>query len=260
MHRNTSRPTSLLVCAASTVLSLIALAGCGGTAKKDGSPGGATTGAKSVTTGSGSSPSGSSSSGSAAGATLSAAQIKKALPTVSDLPKGWKVDPTSTLTGNMTLRDQDGVSPASCSQASQVQQNFNFAGASSAHGDIDFVQGQQGPFSGVTVYSFTAPYPSTAFAAIRAAVAKCPTYQETEDDGTPVTDRITVLPVPAAGEESIGLEVRSVYQGVSLDLVVVLVRSGNTLVAVEDAGAGTPASAARAEQLARLTLRRVTAA
>ena len=180
------------------------------------------------------------------------------MPKASDLPKGWKVDPTGTLTGNMTSQDKDGVTPTTCSPASQVQQNFNFVAPSSAHGNIDFVAGQQGPFSGVTVYSFAAPYPAGEFAAIRAAVAKCSTYQETEDDGTQVTDNVALIDVPPVGDESIGLEVTSAYQGVQLDLIIVLARSGSTLVAVEDAGAGTPASAARAEKLLRATLTRLT--
>ena len=188
---------------------------------------------------------------------LTAAQIKAALPRVAELPKGWKVDPTSTLTGNMTLKDSDTVTPASCTPAGQVQQNFNFVAPADAHGSVDFVGGAHGLFSGVTVYSFDAPYPASALAAIRASVAKCPTYQETEDDGTLVTDQVALIPTPSMGEESLGLEVSSVYQGTRLDLVTVLARSGNTLVAVEDAGAGTPASAARAEKLVRATLARL---
>ena len=209
---------------------------------------------------SGATSSPSTSTAAAAGLTatgLTAAQIKAALPKVAELPKGWKVDPTSTLTGNMTLKDGDTVTPASCTRAGQVQQNFNFVAPAGAHGNVDFVGGAHGLFSGVTIYSFAAPYPASAFTAIRASVAKCPSYQETEDDGTLVTDQVALIPTPSMGEESLGLEVSSVYQGTQLDLVTVLARSGSTLVAVEDAGAGTPASAARAEKLVRATLARL---
>ena len=99
----------------------------------------------------------------------------------------------------MTSKDSAGVTPASCSAPSQVQENFNFVAPESAHGNIDFVGPKQTTFSGTTIYSYAAPYPASAFAAVRAAVAKCPSYAETEDDGSTVPDNVSLLSVPADG-------------------------------------------------------------
>jgi hypothetical protein len=246
VNRTAARPIGALAIAGVLVLS-----SCSGGGKDTGS--GASTSPSA-------SAAQSTSSGPASATALTAAQIKGALPKATDLPTGWKLDPTSTMTSNMTSKDSAGVTPTSCSAASQVQENFNFVATESAHGNIDFVGPQQTTFSGTTVYSYAAPYPASAFAAIRAAVTTCPSYSETEDDGSKVPDRVSMISVPAMGDEALALEVTSVYQDLTLDLVIVLVRSGSTLVAVEDAGAGSPASAARAEQLARTTLGRVTTA
>jgi hypothetical protein len=254
MTCTTARTTSALA-----IAGVLALSACGGGGSGAAAKGGSATNGRTPSPSS-PAPAGSPSGSNPAAGTLTAAQITKALPKAADLPKGWKVDTTSTMTSNMTSKDSAGVTPTSCSAASQVQENFNFVATESAHGNIDFVGPQQTTFSGTTVYSYAAPYPASAFAAIRAAVTKCPSYSETEDDGSKVPDHVSMLSVPAMGDEALALEVTSVYQNLTLDLVIVLVRSGSTLVAVEDAGAGTPASAARAEKLAATTLGRVTSA
>ena len=60
------------------------------------------------------------------------------------------------------------------------------------------------------------------------------------------------------GDEAVGLEVKSTYQDLSLDLVIVLVRSGSTLVAVEDAACRRSGLARPGpQQLAQTTLTRL---
>lgn len=244
MHRTTAGTASALA-----LVCVLALSACSGGAKADTAKQGSSSNDLAPAT-----------SSSAASAAPTAPQITKALPKVSDLPKGWKVDTTSTMTSNMTSKDSAGVTPASCSAASQVQENFNFVAPSSAHGSIDFVGPKQTTFVGTTVYSYAAAYPASALSAVRAAVQQCPTYQETEDDGSQVPDNVSLVSVPSMGEESLGLEVRSTYQNLSLDLVIVLVRSGHTLVAVEDAAVGAPASPDQAVKVARTTLSRLPSA
>ena len=91
---------------------------------------------------------------------------------------------------------------------------------------------------------------------VRAAIAKCPAYDEV-DTGTKVRDELSVVPVAPLGDESLGLRVVGVSQGHRIELLIELVRSGHTLITVAEGTFDNPGSQPRVEQLARTTLARI---
>ena len=154
--------------------------------------------------------------GSAAG--LTAAQVERALLTVTDLPLGFQA--------------QDGAPDASALGCAGVDQVYLPAGTA-ARAAVSFGHSLSAAFVNETISSRPGGGAASALAAFARAARDCASF--TGPDGT--TYKVSALKLPSYGDGSAAVRVTStIREARPVDLVAV--RVGDTLLAVATAGAG----------------------
>ncbi|MFG1913117.1 hypothetical protein [Kribbella sp. NPDC048928] len=180
--------------------------------------------------------------------TLSAAQAKRALLTLDDMPTGWsqeKPDPGS---------DDETVTPKRCATV------FDALGDRDplSEAEASFSAGDLGPSLDHTVSSWPKSQVQ-ALKAITQALRQCPKFTSTSKDGSSATFEATGLSFPNLGDRTLALRLKGKTDGIGVVVDVVYIAKGNNTVVLIASGL-QPLEGATFEKLARTAIGRLNAA
>jgi hypothetical protein len=178
---------------------------------------------------------------------LSAAQAKRALLTLNDMPTGSKVWPGK---GEGEADGDDGtVTPKRCQALlGKVDDGKPVAKAKAAFSsDANLLE--------ESVTSYSTPQ-AAALNRLAYAFRQCPKFTSTEKDGTSMTFRASSLSFPKLGDRTVALRLKFRTSGVTAVLDVVCIAKGNNGILLT-AGGLHPLDSATLEKLARKSVARL---
>lgn len=224
---------------AATALPLVVLsAGCGGSSGGDADD----TRARTVTA-----PSSAGEDSAAGGGqrTLSAAELKRALLTVTDLPTGYKVD-TSPQRDD---RDDSSGENAECTQKFEALSGQN-TDKGSAQAKAKF----EGPSFGTILQEDLSSFKeenglSDRFDALAEVLSSCPRFTSTDSKGTRTAYTVGALSFPKLGDDTLALAINVKTTDFGRAINIAAVRLGKNVMFVTQGG--LTADAAVLEQAAR---------
>jgi hypothetical protein len=228
------RPSMTAVLAAGA----LALAGCGGSdpvaaPSASPSPSGTTTSSSpspSTTPTPSSSPSATTSPSAAPSRPRTAAELKKALLTLKDLPTGFQVEPADTS-------DDDGIvatsTKAGCKSLVRLT-NAERAPGSVAAADISLSAGQQGPYIDESIESFRSKAAASGVVStFRAAVKACRALTLRIPDAGSATVNVAEVSAPDVGDSSFAVRYSATKGPLAgFEVTFVTVAVGDVLVAL----------------------------
>jgi hypothetical protein len=179
---------------------------------------------------------------------LSAAQAKRALLTLEDMPTGWvqeKPEPDD---------DDETVTPKRCAAVFDaiVEQD------PLAEAEATFSAGDFGP----SLEHSVSAWPSSRVPALKQisqALGQCPKFTSTSKDGTTATFQAAGLSFPNLGDRTLALRLKAKSDGLTIVVDVVYVAKGNNAIALLVSGL-QPLDGATFEKLARTAVTRLDAA
>ncbi|MDM7855208.1 hypothetical protein [Cellulomonas alba] len=178
---------------------------------------------------------------------LTSAQIKKALLKPSDLGSGWVKD-----TSGLDLFGDDGgddgdarITPTRCEKLGDALDASS--GKPTGRGHVSYMTADGSAIVGESVETIKGTSPAD-IAALEALFTQCPQMIETDSDGTTVTMRITPLAFPKIGDASTAIQLTMTAGGMQLPFTMAFVAKGNEQISVMALGAdaATVAKAAKA--------------
>lgn len=169
---------------------------------------------------------------------LTEAQIEKALLTVKDLPDGWSLSPPPAPAGGSEVR-RDSSHPA-CKRLTETLDGAHIS--ESGTGDVYFSRSENGPFLSQSVLSRPKREVTKEMKSLRKVLENCPSYTETAQ-GMTITYQPSAMPFPQVGDDAVAMRLRSSSGGQVIDVPMVVIRVGRTLVMLasyEIGGSMTP--------------------
>jgi hypothetical protein len=160
-------------------------------------------------------------------------KLKTLLPTASQLPTGWKRDPSDESDTGADLRSpgQPLLDPSDCSQSLTGGGATDFTGDyAAAYATTALTSPNLG--SSDLVFNSYAPGDAVRqMAEIRDLVKKCPSFTGKDGDGKSVKTTATLASVPNLGDEAI--DVKITPKGPYLAHDVVMVHSGDVIMGID---------------------------
>lgn len=191
------------------------------------------------------------------GRPLDDGQLRRALPSPTDVGDGWAEDAQQTVGELATTQ----VTPSSCaplitkgadwdavrsSQRARVQSNYR-------HGESAF---GQGTFMAVWLYSMSDPPPAELFDDAGALIADCASMDVTQaDTGNTSKYATTQLPFPNLGDRTLALRLEIAQSRQSLTMDFVVVKIGHNTVSVANSSSSGDPDADATERAVRSTLK-----
>jgi hypothetical protein len=189
---------------------------------------------------------------------LTTAQIKPTLLTVDDMPAGYSVD-------HETSDDSDsGELDSTTAECTRLFTALERQDKQKAFGkaEINFKADDFGPFVSETVSSFKGSKIKDQLAVLDVALAKCPSFTTTDDDGAKLTFEVEELSFPDLGDQTVAgrLTAKEPTFDIAIEFQMVAVRVDQNMVALANFGLGKGMSAADFEAVVRKAVERVQAA
>ncbi len=216
---------------AASVLPALLLAGCADSPDRAQTIGGS---------GSGTSTAASSSSQAKparAGDELTAAQAKKALLDVSDMPTGWSPVPASpsSSSSSSSASSSGTIKPASCQKLFDEMDNDSGPEAKVSQ-EVSFTSGGAlGSQLTETVSSFEAGDQQDKVGRLADLLTSCPTIT-TVDSGEKTKLTLTGLSFPNLGDQTLAFRAASTVQGIDVTLDAVFVATDHNVVSITVGG------------------------
>lgn len=185
---------------------------------------------------------------------LSEDQIEKALLTVKDLPDGWSVSPAPDPAGGSEVR-RDSSYPACKKLTKTLDDDISASGT----GDVYFSRSENGPFLSQSVLSRPKREVVKEMKSLRKVLADCPSYTETAQ-GMTITYQPSSMAFPKLGDDTVALRLRSSSGGQVIDVPMVIIRVGRTLVMLASFEVGGSMSPQEFEAVARTAVKKAKAA
>lgn len=180
--------------------------------------------------------------------TLSAAQAKRALLTLDDMPTGWSQDKPDPADND------DTVTPKRCAAVFDALDGHDPL----AEAEASFSAGDLGPSLDHTVSSWPKSQVQ-ALKQITQALQQCPKFTSTSKDGSSATFEASGLSFPNLGDRTLALRLKGKTEGISVMLDVVYIVKGNNAIVLMASGI-QPLDGATFEKLARTAISRLDAA
>lgn len=177
---------------------------------------------------------------------LSAAQAKRALLTLADMPPGWTREKPKPDDG-----DDDPVTPKRCAAVfDRIDQRKPLAEAK-----ISFTAGDLGPSLEHTVTG----WPSSQVPVLKQiarALKQCPKFTSRSKDGSSITIQASALSFPNLGDRTLAFRMKARSRGITIVLDAVYIAKGNNGIALVVVGL-QPVRGATLVQVARAAVNRL---
>ncbi|CAG6395536.1 hypothetical protein NMG29_33750 [Streptomyces cocklensis] len=177
------------------------------------------------------------------GSVADGTKLKTLLPTAATAPKGWKLDDSAAFDTGATVKSDPGSPLLPDDDCSQALTNGGARTLTSDYGAAYATTGLTDPNDGSSTVVFTSYQPGDAakqMAEVTALAKRCTSFSSQDASGKKVRMTVTTEPVAGAGDQS--LDIRVQPTGNYVGSQIVLVRSGDVIMAVDQSdAAGTMA-------------------
>ncbi len=181
---------------------------------------------------------------------LTAAQAKRALLTLDDMPTGWTQEKPDSDDD-----DDETVTPKRCQALLDA---IDKQGDPVTEAEAAFSAGDFGPNLDQSVGSWSTSQLSV-LKKMADAFRQCPKFTSTSKDGTSATFQASGLSFPNLGDRTLALRLKTKSDGLTVVLDVVYIVKGNNGIALMTSGL-QPLDGATLEKLARKAVTRLDAA
>ena len=189
---------------------------------------------------------------------LTTAQIKPTLLTLDDMPNGYSIDRDASDDSDSGELDSSTAECTRLFKALERQDNQKAFGKA----EINFKADDFGPFVSETVSSFKGSKIKDQLAILDVALAKCPSFTTTDDDGAKLTFKVEELSFPDLGDQTVAgrITAKEPTFDIAIEFQMVAVRVDQNMVALANFGIGKGMGEADFEEVVRKAVERVQAA
>lgn len=181
--------------------------------------------------------------GAGGGSVADGTKLKTLLPTAATAPKGWKLDDSAAFDTGATVKSDPGSPLLPGDDCAQALTNGGARTLTSDYGAAYATTGLTDPNDGSSTVVFTSYQPGDAakqMAEVTALAKRCTSFSSKDMSGKSVKMTVTAEPVAGAGDQSLDITVQPAGNYVGSQIV--LVRSGDVIMAVDQSdAAGTMA-------------------
>lgn len=189
---------------------------------------------------------------------LTTAQIKPTLLTLDEMPNGYAIDQDASDDSDSGELDSTTAECTRLFKALERQDKENAFGKA----EINFEAGDFGPFVSETVSSFEGSKIKDQLAILDVALAKCPSFTTTDDDGAKLKFKVEELPFPDLGDQTVAglITAKEPTFDIAIEFQMVAVRVDQNMVALANFGIGKGMGEADFEEVVRKAVEHVQAA
>lgn len=178
------------------------------------------------------------------GSTADGTKLKTLLPTGATAPKGWKVDDSAAFDTGVKVKDSPGSPLLPDDDCAQALTNGGAQTLTSDYAVAYATTALIGPAGGSSTVVFNSYQPGGAakqLAEVTALTKRCASFSSKDMSGKSVKMTVTTKPVAGAGDQSLDVKVQPTGNYVGSEVVLIL--SGDVIMAVDQsdaAGTTTP--------------------
>lgn len=172
------------------------------------------------------------------GSAATGTRLKTLLPTAATAPKGWKLDDSSAFDTGAKVKDSPGSPLLPDDDCAQALTNGGAQTLTSDYAAAYATTGLTDPHDGSSTVVFSSYQPGDAakqMAEVTALAKRCASFSSKDMSGKSVRMAVTAGQVAGAGDQSLDITVKPAGNYVGSEIV--LVRSGEVIMAVDESDA-----------------------